>query len=177
MLNLQEILTYLRDNTYVTKNTKDEWVFSEKFYHDLEVQGRAVVPVPKAGNVATLPKDGTEWQLLFIQLIEAAQVPKVLSDNRGGHYYANKYSEPAMKVFRKALEKDDVNYELLVKSVMLYYKSSVSYKKTISNYFTGGDWKTDYMALTQSISQGAEALTNHIQDELKSNTYDSYDWG
>jgi hypothetical protein len=113
-----------------------------------------------------LPSTPQQWEMRFLNLIADAKVPAKLEDNRGGVYYANKFSIEGLKVFKAALLRG-VDYSVLVKSVMLYYKSSVKYKKAIGNYFIQGDWRTDYEALLASASEGAEALTKHITNEIK----------
>jgi hypothetical protein len=60
---------------------------------------------------------------------------------------------------------------------MLYYKGSRRFKKTIGNYITEGDWRTDYEALKRSASQGEEALKNHIKEETEEDGYSGYTLG
>lgn len=123
-----------------------------------------------------LPATEQEWELKFINLIADAQVPQKLEDNKGGVYYANKFSETGLKVFKTALKRG-VIYEVLVKSVMLYYKSSVRYKKAIGNYFAQGDWRTDYEALLASAEAGGDALNKHIKEEISDGTTSQFKLG
>lgn len=174
MSSLQESLKYLQDNGYVSEE-RGRWYFTEKFYRESSGTLLPVLATPQ--SMIKMPVDTDQWITLFVQLISQAEVPRMLSDNKGGVYYANKYSVPAMKVFRKAIEKEGVVYELLVKSVMLYYKSASKYKKTVGNYFVDGDWLTDYQALKDSVMQGADALTSHIEEQVNDPTHDSYEWG
>ena len=103
-----------------------------------------------------------DWEQLFMKFIQEAKVPQKLEGTRGEVYYANKYSVPGMKAFKKALQGGYV-YDILVKSTMLYYKSSVKLKKAIGNYFAQEDFKSDYQALTEAAASGT--LTEHIKSE------------
>lgn len=123
-----------------------------------------------------LPATPAEWELRFMNLIADAQVPTRLEDSRGNPYYANKFSIEGLKVFQKAM-KSGVDYQVLVKSVMLYYKSSVKFKKAIGNYFKDGDWKTDYNALMDSAEKGKDAIADHINKEIHDGTRGNYKLG
>ena len=113
-------------------------------------------------NLALAKFKEVDWQNLFVKLIMDAKVPKHCEDTRGGIYNTNKYSVPGMKAFKKALE-GGVDYDVLVKSTMLYYKSNVKLKKAIGNYFAQGDFLSDYASLQAAHQSGT--LTEHIKSE------------
>lgn len=168
-LNASDVFKWLLENNYLEgAGTPQGNQLTSQFFKDagknIDV---SALPVP-AKAVSLLPTKKEDWDTKFIHFIMAAQVPARIEDSQGNPYYANKFSEPALKVFRKALE-SGVDEQVLIKSTMLYYKSSVRYKKTIGNYFTGGDWRTDYEALVASASTSSEALNKHIKDEIKPN--------
>lgn len=167
---LPVLVSQLLNEGYV-EVVNGNYLFTTKFSEDLKLElfkptlNQAVSQVPE--SAVTLWNKQTDWPLFFMNFIKEAAVPARLETRSGDAYYANKYSEPAMKVFRKALEKEGVNYTTLLRSTTLYYKSSVGYKKTIGNYFVQGDWRTDYIALEQAMRSGAKELTDHITEQVK----------
>lgn len=181
---LKEILDELVQRGYVLEQ-KGKYKFTALFYEDLTgtrqglvrtQSGELVVAEPSLP--ANMPEKIINWELAFVKFIAAAQVPERLNDNKGMPYYANKYSEAGMKVFRKIIEKEGVNIELLVQSTALYYKSSIAYKKTIGNYITDGDWRGDYQKLADAANTSEEAVIKHIQNEVKNESgYSPYTLG
>lgn len=172
--NLSELLNQLLADGYVTVE-KNKYVFTRKFYEQVD-PSQNMLPVLVNPGLAVMPQTVQDWENLFISFIKEAKVPPRLEDNRGGVYYANKYSAEGMKVFKRALE-SGVNYQVLVKSVFLYYQSSVRFKKAVGNYFRDGDWKTDYEALMVSAEQGADAIKQHIQNETRNEQSSQYKLG
>lgn len=161
-LKANELLSQLLASGYTTME-KGKYVFTRKFYEELG-STNALVLAQSSSGLPMLPQTQQDWENQFIALISEAKVPQRLEDNRGGVYYANKFSVEGLKAFRKAIE-SGVNYQVLVKSVFLYYQSSVRFKKAVGNYFANGDWRTDYEALAASAVQGIDALKDHIQKE------------
>lgn len=117
-----------------------------------------------------------DWSLMYMQFIREAKVPNRCMNSHGEPYDINKYSEDGMKAFQRAL-KTGVLYDILVKSTMLAYKSGSRYKKTIGNYMSQGDWRSDYNALLEKAQQGEQEVTNHIKDELNDGTVSRYQRG
>jgi hypothetical protein len=169
-LNLKDALNYLIDNGYMGRGPAG-LCLTEKFYREENSFNTVQVLVPSPINlmVPALVKD---WSLAFIQFIAAAKVPRQLEGTRGDIYIANKYSEAGMKAFRKALE-SGVDYDLLLKSTQLYYKSNVKLKKAVGNYFAEGLWRSDYEAMKEAAGDGT-TLTNHIKQEIQTNEHNPY---
>lgn len=169
MLNLKEVLQFLRDEGYLTDcgelNDKFRLDVAAAVYgpKDQQEYRQLAVHTPQQLEIFQPPSD---WTMYFLNFIMEAKVPKQILGPRGDPYYVNKFSEPALKVFRKALEKEGVIYDILVKSTTLYYASSVGLKKAIGNYFIQGDWRSDYESLLQAVRSGPEELTEHIKTEL-----------
>ena len=115
----------------------------------------------------TIAKLSTDWTQAYLNFIKEAEVP-TRGEGRGTTYDLNKYSDPAMKAFRKMIEKEDVNYQLLVKSTMLYYKTRKQFPLTVTRYIEEGAWRTDYEALLQSLKDGN--VVDHIQKEIDDTT-------
>jgi hypothetical protein len=179
-MDLKEVLKYLRENRYLMVS-KGKYVLSETFQQDAKRSMSAQLTVETAiavveNKIITTVVDADKWPNMFMEFIRAAQVPSRLEGARGESYYANKYSEPAMKVFRKAIE-SGVDLSILVKSTMLYYKSGVRFKKAISNYFVQGDWRSDYEALKSMADSGETELKDHIQTQLKNDDPEQYKFG
>lgn len=165
MSKLQQLLAKLLDEGYVAI-VHTQYIFTKKWYQEITGSETGVAIVPSQSKALATTSDKMDWSLRFMNLIKEAQVPARLEDNKGNVYYSNKYSEAAMKVFKKALEAG-VSYPVLVKSVMLYYKSNVKYKKAIGNYFTQGDWRTDYEAMLETAVEGEQKLIDHIKNETE----------
>lgn len=110
--------------------------------------------------------DSTNWESAYIKYIADAQVPRRSQTTDGNVYDLNKYSVDGMKRFRQMIEKERIDYDLLVKVTKAYYKSPGTYKKKIGNYITEDLWRTDYMVLKQctTSSEQSEHLKN-LQDD------------
>lgn len=93
-----------------------------------------------------------------------ARVPEK-AKTKTGSYYVNKYNSKAEKILIKALEKDKLNYDVLVASTYLYYKSGVMVK-TIANYFLEGIWKDEYNALADKVNTAGD-IQSYLKDALK----------
>lgn len=130
--------------------------------------------IPVKENVSLYKYE--DWVSMFMQFIQDAKIPRRCVLSNGDLYDTNKYSEDGMKAFQKAI-RAGYNYEILVKATMLAYKSGTKAKKTIGNYMTQGDWRTNYDELVAVAQQGAAELTNHIKAELKDGSYDGYTIG
>lgn len=176
MSNLRSLVQKLRDDGYVIIDIHHKYQFTDKFYADLDVvsTGEELGLVVQDKGLMTMPKSTLEWELLFSNFILEAKIPRTLEDNRGQMYYANKASKDGLKEFRKALERGVV-YPVLVKSTMLYYLSSVKYKKAIGNYFAQGDWRSDYEALLSSAETGT--IESHIKTETQHGGLTGYSLG
>lgn len=109
---------------------------------------------------------GLDWTKAYLTFIKEAEVPERGSGGTTG-YDLNKYSEPAMKIFRRMLEREKVQYPVLVKSTMLYYKTRKQYQVTIGRYIEEGLWRSDYEALLSSAADGS--ITEHIQKQIDEN--------
>lgn len=152
-------MQWLRDNMYLSNDCLTQLA------HD-ELAGHIDLTVVKVEPMAVVPFVTPEnWPSSFMEFIAEAKVPRMLEGKHGEMYHGNKYSEAGMKAYRKALEKEGVQYDVLVKSTMLYYKSSIRLKKAVGNYFALGDWRTDYDALMHAAESGEQTLTKHIKDE------------
>ena len=178
-MNLQEVVKYLSSNKYILIS-KGKFSFSKKFYDEYQpsVPGEvlpAVVPtsLPVVSPGAEVIHKSVLYTDRFIQFVQDAQVPARL-EVRGKVYYANKYNEQAAIAFHKMLEKEGVDYSLIVKSTMLYYKSGVDAKKAIGNYILQGDWRTDYEELKNSAQQGEQELNQHIKKQLDNGEYSPF---
>ncbi len=132
-----------------------------------------VATIDKRKEELALFKD-SDWETMFINFIMEAKVPARLEGSNGDVYPGNKFSVPALKVFKKAINGGTV-YDILVKSTMLYYKSNVRLKKAIGNYFVSGDWLSDYQALLSSASDGT--LYQHIKNETDAGTKSAWKLG
>lgn len=172
---LKELYLQLLKDEYV-EAMDGKMVFTLKFMQLMTgVQPVTALTTLPPNSVELLNKLQRDWTMGFMNFIVEAKVPRQQQTSKGDVYIVNNYSEPAKKVFQKAIEKEGVVYEVLVKSTMLYYKSNNQYKKTIGNYFTQGDWRSDYMALVESLKDGT--LEQHIKTEINESGKSQYQLG
>lgn len=158
MSKLKEILHWLTVEGYLAEGKLTDKVETDLAKPEMEL----VVAKPKSVVPFVTPLD---WSVSFMRLIADAGVPRMMEGKYGEMYQGNKYSEPGMKAYRKALEKEGIDYNILVKSTMLYYKSAIRLKKAVGNYFAQGDWRTDYDMLMHAAQEGEQTLTKHIKNE------------
>lgn len=128
--------------------------------------GQKQIDWPQLRPLTVTESGAFDWRMCYLRFIQEAQVP-VSGEGRDGRYDLNKYSEPAMKIFKKALE-SGVKYEVLVKSTMLYYKTRKQYALKIGNYIEQGAWRSDYEALLSSAEDGT--IIEHIKKEIDETT-------
>lgn len=174
---LIEVMRFLSVEGYVIHTPQNYYIFTNKFYSDFTKQDVGIVPnaeaviaksqtvhvaVPLGKLTAPVVSDA------YKQFIMDSGVPRRLVNPRGESYDANQYSAKGAKAFGKILDRIQsgaVDYELLIRSTQLYYKSSVGYKLKIGNYIADGAWETHYHELAQSLVFGT--LEQHIKQELQ----------
>lgn len=175
---LSDTIEYLITSGFIICH-RGKYKFTAKFYETLTGIAEGIVK-DSSGKLIVhesgLPVAVTaNWPEVYMHFILEAKVPARLEDNTGKPYYANKYSDEACKMFRHIIEAEGIDIRILVKSTMLYYKSSVAYKKAITNYIVQGDWRTDYMELKQQLISG-DNLEEYINKEISVNNGSNYDW-
>lgn len=169
MLNLNQVMQWLRENSYVDV-VDNTYQFTHLFFVDLvKINNEEQQVIPVANREIALSGN---WPMAFMEFIREAKVPAKVESTKGDTYYVNKYSEPAMKQFRKMIEKEGIEYAILVRSTALYYASQNKFKKKIGNYILEGDWRTDYMLMKEMMSEAiasgdSKQLSDHIKNELE----------
>lgn len=170
-MKIQEVAAWMMQNGYILQ-VKGKFRLTAKFNKEILNREEGVVLLNQTPVVMehALPAQiqSIDWPKQYMQFIVEAQVPARGKGGNGPGYDLNKYSEPAMKMFRRIIEKEKVQYPVLVKSTMLYYKTHKDYPLTISRYISEGFWRSDYEALLQSAEQGTVA--EHIQQEISHGT-------
>lgn len=179
MTNLSEVLQFLKDNKYLLIHRGTYYLsnsfqadtkelntieFTKNIINSIELLG----PVDANAKLAEYnpPKD---YRLYFIEFIQLSKVPVRIQLNNGQMFDANKYSEPAMKEFKRMIEKEHIDVRTLIRSTQLYYASKSDFKKKIGNYILDGDWRSDYTNLKLSMQAGEKQLKEHIKSETKPN--------
>lgn len=94
---------------------------------------------------------------------EDAEIPFRISNDGGKPFTANAVSKEGITAFRDIL-KSGVDYQVLVYSTKLYYKTD-SFRKGLTNYLVQGDWESYYLEFKKKLETGA--IENHIKGELK----------
>lgn len=163
MINLKQAFEFLRDNKYIMV-LKGKYTFTPKFYHDKGTM-KDTQPVFDMVKVDQQLAVTNSLQMLFLDFIVLAKVPRRLEGSRGEMYDTNKYSEAAAKEFDKMM-KSGVDIHLLTKATQLYYASGTGFKKKIGNYIIDGDWRSDYKELQAAAEGGEQSLKAHITEEL-----------
>jgi hypothetical protein len=145
-MELLEVVKYLRDNGYLLV-TKGRYSLSSKFARDKEVA---------EGHTSKKLDVSNAWDSRYLQFIKDAEVPAKIETSRGEYFVGNGYTEPAMEVFKQAITSGRVEYDILVKSTKLYYRSGAKWKKKVSNYLVDGDWYSDYINLVSAMKHQTE---------------------
>ena len=179
-MTLQEAVQWLMDNNYLiaikgkyrvtakfNKEVTGQEVGVMKYGTTIMVQETAPSLSPALTGSGSLHLSTTDWSQAYLNFIKEAEVPAKGMGNGGIPYDLNKYSEPAMKAFRKIIE-SGVMYPVLVKSTMLYYRTHRSFAYKLTRYIEEGFWRSDYEALLTSAEDGT--IVNHIQKEIDDNT-------
>lgn len=170
-INLKEAVLYLLRNGYLIQGARGKYKVTQKLYDGM-VKGEIFSnPTPTNQELAAyIPH--VDWTKAYTTFIITAQVPARGESRNGEFYPLNKYSEPGMKAFRKAIEIEGVNLDILIKSTMLYYKSGVKLKVAITRYMEEGLWRSDYEALVNSAEEGR--IEEHIKQQLNDGQHS--DW-
>jgi hypothetical protein len=161
MTTLQEAVQFLLDNGYMAI-IKKRYIVTAKF--NKEMTGVHAGLTLLVGNYPaviepSVPKQ-ISWPDLYKQFILEAKVPARIINSRGEPYATNIYSEPGMKAFRKALEKESMTYQLMVECTQLYYSSSIGMKVAIGRFMEEGMWRTYYQELLEMKQLGKEVKPN-----------------
>ena len=167
-MQLPQIVQYLLDNGYIAMH-KGLYKFTAKFNRELSGLDKGLVPGPGGMLMVKEPEvpKQVSWMQMYMRFIIEAKVPKKVTGPSGDAYQSNAYSEGGMKVFRKAIEQERIQYEKLVAATMLYYKS-IPYPVAIGRFMEEGIWRTSYSELERSIEAGT------IEDHVKTATHEPY---
>jgi hypothetical protein len=163
MINLQQAVQYMLENGYMAV-VKGKYMVTAKFNKEILGVAKGLTMLP--GNVPVviepdIPKTIT-WQQMYQRFITEAKVPARIMSPRGTPYQTNAYSEPGMKAFRKAIEKEGVDYQLLVEAAQLYYTGSIELKVAVGKFMEEGVWRTYYQELIDHKKAGT--LSDHIKN-------------
>lgn len=179
MVNLKEVTDYLFANGYL-HNVKGDFKLTSSFKKAMDAlaAGHSVASVKQrktgALTAATIGRQDVmvlnkvDWIEQYKQFILDAAVPKRCQGKYGEPYDTNKYSEPGMKAFKKAME-SGIQYEMLVAATALYYKSAVKMKVAIGRYMEEGRWRSDYDALVASAE--SNTVKEHINEVTDDGEY------
>jgi hypothetical protein len=167
------MVQWMQENQYLVQ-IKGKYRVTAKFNKEITGQEVGIVKVGEALLVqekeplilatVSLGAQTTNWSDYYLQFIREAEVP-ARCEGKDGNYDVNKYSEEGMKAFRKALEKEGINYQLLVNVTRLYYKSHRQFALKIGNYMAKGEWRSDYESAFTANKEGK--LAEHIQQEIQ----------
>ena len=95
--------------------------------------------------------------------IELAKIPERGYDAQGRPYALNKYSKDGEAAFLKAIA-EGYDPRIIALAIKMYYSSSVSFKKTVTNYMASGEWQSDYDTILRKSQDGT--LSEHLKKEL-----------
>ena len=169
MINLQNAVQFLVDNGYMAI-IKGKYIVTAKF--NKEILGVAKGLTLAQGSVPVviepdIPKQ-ISWADLYKRFIAESKVPARIVNSRGEPYPVNVYSEPGMKAFRKAIEKEKVDYQLLVRATEIYYTGSIQMKVSIGRFMEEGMWRTYYDEVVRHQESGT------LSDHEKTSKHESF---
>lgn len=161
-LEFTEVQEWLMTNLYIVRRN-GKFALTDRFHQASKEHkpSGTEIAVMNHGEVGQVVVD---WGTRFMEFIAQCQVPAKIPDARGGLYAGNKFNNDAAAEWRKMLELEGINEQVLVLSTMLYYKSNLKYKKAIGNYILQGDWRTDYTEMLKAGNEG------HINEHIKTRT-------
>lgn len=171
-INLKEAVDFLLSRGYLIRGAGGKLRVTQKVYDDLNIPGNMLMQLkssehPIHGSVVISP-DLVDWKDAYIKFIMAAQVPERGETRYGEYYPMNKYSDPGMKAFKQAIWNGGIDLATLIRSTMLYYKSSIKLKVAIGRYMVEGLWRSDYEKLV--MAQKDNTVEEHIKTELDNGT-------
>ena len=170
-MTLQDCVKFLLDNGYMTIIRK-KYCVTAKFNKEVSSVDAGIVHVsgiPLVRDIVHSAKDLSkiEWRNMYIAFIKEAAVPAKCEGSNGEMYDCNKYSEPAMKVFKDAISKEKIDLRVLTAVTKLYYAKPGKYKQKIGTYIETGAWRSDYTAMIDAAAQdGVDGIQNHIKTQL-----------
>lgn len=163
-------IVYKDGQIIVTNDFYREFGDPSRFQLNKEIEKAAKEPVstsflqaPETGiitpvEIETLPES------ILTRFIADAEIPKT-AKTKTAVYALNKFNTKAEKILEKIL-KQKINYQVLVMSTKLYYKSGVM-PKTIANYFIEGIWKDEYNDLAEALKGGNANAQKYINAKKK----------
>lgn len=146
MLDFSKAVNYLLENGYLAM-INGEITFTGKFKREFN-------PVPAKKLEEIFPDTNTAGtrEEIWRKFIKDAEIPHKATATNGKQYTIRQYSPGiANKLMQIIKEVDD--YNVLVESTKLYYKSN-SYKKILSNYIDQQIWRDEYERYEQAKKDG-----------------------
>lgn len=162
-INLKDAVVYLLQEGYIYKAVK-YLKFTPKAYQELGDLAR----------IAKLEPIQLDWDARYIQFIRDADIPARAEDSRGEAYALNKYSTKGEYAFRKAIG-GGIDYDRLVASTKLYYRSAVKLKVAIGRYMEEGLWRSDYDAFAQAEEAGNSS--EHVKQQTGNGVHTAWEVG
>lgn len=159
-----ESLAYFLANGYLVC-IKGKYRVTQKFMKQVGSKALGAVIAPD-NTITTIA--ATDWSSRYMQFIIDARVPARLEGSYGEFYDGNKYSAKAATAFRKMMEQG-VDYDILVASTGLYYRTDRRFRISISRYIEEGQWRSDYEALKMSAQE--DKVLDHIKNELDDGSF------
>lgn len=169
-MNLQTIVSELLDGEYIIKSPQGFFAFTNKFYKDFngeDVGVSKVESVKTRKTTISINEKLDDLKTSYMDFILACNIPRRGRTSTLELYDLNQYSETGKKAFGKILArvaKGEIDYDLLVKTTQLYYKSPGA-KQKIGNFISDGTWETPYASMVANINNNT--LKGHIQSTLE----------
>ncbi len=163
-------IVYKDGQIIVTNDFYREFGDPSRFQVNKEVEKAAKEPVPTSflqapeSGIITTVEIETLPESILTRFIADAEIPKT-AKTKTAVYALNKFNTKAEKILEKIL-KQKINYQVLVMSTKLYYKSGVM-PKTIANYFIEGIWKDEYNDLAEALKGGNANAQKYINEKKK----------
>lgn len=157
-MTLKDAMEFLVTEQYVVFHRKKP-IFTQK-YHDEAITGLQVAVKPKdTQEVVHVQLEPDAYKRLLLE----AKIPERGYDAQGRPYALNKYSKDGEAAFIKAVA-EGYDPRIIALAIKMYYSSSVSFKKTVTNYMASGEWQSDYDTILRKSKDGT--LSEHLKKEL-----------
>lgn len=163
-------IVYKEGQIIVTSDFYREFGDPSRFQVNKEIEkaAKAELPTPflqaPESGIVTQVEIETLPESILTRFIADAEIPKT-AKTKTAVYALNKFNTKAEKILEKIL-KQNINYQVLVMSTKLYYRSGVM-PKTIANYFIEGIWKDEYNDLAEALKGGNANAQKYINEKKK----------
>ena len=159
----EDVLQYLKVIFYIIQQDTG-WIISNKLTRELGIPSSNTISLATNTKVVdkVVLKPALATKEFYKQFIINAEVPSKIETNSGA-FWANRYSEPGFKAFKKVFDNPSINRTILLASTKWYYAQTRTARKMIGNYFIEGIWESCYDDFVRARKSKSPSDTLSIQ--------------